>query len=75
MKFILTMLARLIVAYLFFMAATFVMYISYLLFYLLVSMPLPTIQEAVVFPLFMLGGFYGIDVAVDMVSEFIDFKI
>ena len=75
MKFILTMLARLIVACLFLMAATFVVYISYLLVYLLVGIPLPTIQEAVVFTLFILGGFYCIDVAVDMVSEFIDFKV
>ena len=75
MKFILTMLARLIVACLFLMAATFVIYISYLLVYLLVGIPLPTIQEAVIFTLFILGGFHCIDVAVDMVSEFIDFKV
>ena len=75
MKFILTMLARLIAACLFLMAATFVTYICYLLVYLLVGIPLPTIQEAVIFTLFILGGFYCIDVAVDMVSEFIDFKV
>ncbi len=75
MKFILTMLARLIVACLFLMAATFVIYISYLIFYLLVGIPLPTIQEAVVLTLLILGGFYCIDVAVNMVSEFIDFKV
>ena len=75
MKFILTMLARLIVACLFLMAATFVIYIHYLLVYLLVGIPLPTIQEAVVLTLFILGGLYCIDVAVDMVSEFIDFKV
>ena len=75
MKFILTMLTRLIVACLFLMAATFVIYISYLLVYLLVGIPLPTLQEAVVFTLFILGGFYCIDVAVDMVNEFVDFKI
>lgn len=75
MKFILTMLTRLIVACLFLMAATFVIYISYLLVYLLVGIPLPTIQEAVVLTLLILGGFYCIDVAVDMVSEFIDFKV
>ena len=75
MKFILTMLARLIGACLFLMAATFVIYISYLLVYLLVGIPLPTIQEAVVLTLLILGGFYCIDVAVDMVSEFIDFKV
>ena len=75
MKFILTMLTRLIVACLFLMAATFVTYISYLLFYLLVGIPLPTIQEAVIFTLFMLGGFYCIDVAVDIVDEFIDFTV
>ena len=75
MKFILTMLTRLIVAYLFLMAATFVIYIFYLLVYLLVGIPLPTIQEAVVFTLLILGGFYCIDVAVDMVSEFINFKV
>ena len=75
MKFILTMLAKLIVACLFLMAATFVVYISYMLVYLLVGIPLPTIQEAVVLTLLILGGFYCIDVAVDMVSEFIDFKV
>lgn len=75
MKFILTMLARLIGACLFLMAATFVVYISYMLVYLLVGIPLPTIQEAVVLTLLILGGFYCIDVAVDMVSEFIDFKV
>ena len=75
MKFILTMLARLIVACLFLIAATFVSYLIYLLVYLLVGMPLPTIQEAVVLTLLILGGFYCIDVAVDMVSEFIDFKV
>ena len=75
MKFILTMLTRLIVACLFLMAATFVIYINYLLVYLLVGIPLPTIQEAVVLTLLILGGFYCIDVAVDMVSEFIDFKV
>ena len=75
MKFILTMLTRLIVAYLFLMAATFVIYIFYLLVYLLVGVPLPTIQEAVVLTLLILGGFYCIDVAVDMVSEFINFKV
>lgn len=75
MKFILTMLARLIVACLFLMAATFVTYIYYLLVYLLVGIPLPTIQEAVVLTLLILGGFYCIDVAVNMVSEFIDFKV
>ena len=77
MKFILTMLARLIVACLFLIAATFVIYIyiSYLLVYLLVGIPLPTIQEAVIFTLFILGGFYCIDVAVDMVNEFTDFKV
>ena len=77
MKFILTMLARLIVACLFFMAATFVVYIFYLLVYLSVGipLPLPTIQEAVVFTLLILGVFYCIDVAVGMVSEFIDFKV
>lgn len=75
MKFILTMLARLIVACLFLMAATFVIYIYCILVYLLVGMPLPTIQEAVVLTLLILGGFYCIDVAVDMVSEFIDFKV
>lgn len=75
MKFILAMLIRLIVACLFLMAATFVVYISYLLVYLLVGIPLPTIQEAVVLTLLILGGFYCIDVAVDMVSEFIDFKV
>ena len=75
MKFILTMLARLIVACLFLMAATFVVYIFYSLVYLLIGIPLPTIQEAVVLILLILGGFYCIDVAVDMVSEFIDFKV
>ena len=75
MKFILTMLARLIVACLFLMAATFVVYIFYLLVYLLVGIPLPAIQEVVVLILLILGGFYCIDVAVDMVSEFIDFKV
>ena len=75
MKFILTMLARLIVACLFLMAATFIIYIYYLLVYLLVGIPLPTIQEAVVLTLFILGGFYCIDVAVNMVNEFIDFKV
>lgn len=75
MKFILTMLARLIVACLFLMAATFVIYIYCLLVYLLAGIPLPTIQEAVVLTLLILGGFYCIDVAVDMVSEFIDFKV
>ena len=74
MKFILTMLARLIVACLFLMAATFVIYIYCLLVYLLVGIPLPTIQEAVVLTLLILGGFYCIDVAVNMASEFIDFK-
>ena len=77
MKFILTMLTRLIVACLFLMAATFVVYIFYSLVYLLIGIdiPLPTTQEAVVFTLLILGGFYCIDVAVDMVSEFIDFKV
>ena len=75
MKSILTMLARLIVACLFLMAATFVSYLIYLLAYLLVGASLPTIQEAVVLTLLVLGGFYCIDVAVDMVSEFIDFKV
>ena len=75
MKFILTMLARLIVACLFLIAVIFVAYIFYLLVYLLVGIPLPTIQEAVVLTLLILGGFYCIDVAVDMVSEFIDFKV
>lgn len=75
MKFILTMLARLIVACLFLMAATFVIYIYCLLVYLLVGIPLPTIQEAVVLTLLILGGFYCIDVAVHTVSEFIDFKV
>ena len=75
MKSILTMLTRLIVACLFFMAATFVVYIFYLLVYLLVGIPLPTIQEAVVLTLLILGGFYCIDVVVDMVSEFIDFRV
>ena len=75
MKFILTMLARLIVACLFLMAATFVVHIFYSLVYLLVGIPLPTIQEAVVFTLLILGGFYCIDVAVDTVSEFIDFEV
>ena len=75
MKFTLTMLARLIATCLFLMAATFVIYISYLLVYLLVGIPLPTIQEAAVFTLLILGGFYCIDVAVDIVSEFIDFNV
>ena len=75
MKFILTMLARLIVACLFVIAATFVSYLFYLPAYLLVDASLPTIQEAVIFTLFILGGFYCIDVAVDMVNEFIDFKV
>ena len=75
MKFILITLTRLIVACLFLMAATFVIYIFYLLVYLSVGIPLPTLQEAVVFTLFILGGFYCIDVAIDMVNEFIDFKI
>ena len=75
MKPILTMLTRLIVACLFLMTATFVVYIFYLLVYLLVGIPLPTIQEVIVLILLILGGFYCIDVAVDMVSEFIDFKV
>ena len=75
MKSILTMLAGLIVACLFLMAAIFVIYISHLLVYLLVGIPLPTIQEAAVFTLLILGVFYCIDVAVDIVSEFIDFKV
>ena len=75
MKFILTMLTRLIVACLFLMTVIFVAYIFYLLVYLLVGIPLPTIQEVVVLTLLILGGFYCIDVAVDMVSEFIDFKV
>ena len=75
MKFILTMLARLIVACLFLMAATLVICIYYLLVYLLAGIPLPTIQEAVVLTLLILGGFYCIDVAIDIVSELIDFKV
>ena len=75
MKFILTMLTRLIVACLFLMTATFVVYMFHLLTYLLIGASLPTIQETAVFTLLVLGGFYCIDVAVDMVSEFIDFKV
>ena len=75
LKSILTMLIRLIVACLFLMTVIFVAYIFYLLVYLLVGIPLPTIQEVVVLTLLILGGFYCIDVAVDMVSEFIDFKV
>ena len=75
MKFILTMLIRLIVACLFLIAATFVVYIFYLLVYLLVGIPLPTIQEAVVLTIFILGGIYCIDTAADTVDTFIDFKV
>ena len=75
MRFILTMLARLIVAGLFVIAATFVSYLIYLLAYLLVDASLPTIQEAVVFTIFILGGICCIDVAADIVDEFIDFKV
>ena len=75
MKSILTILTGLIVACLFLMTATFVVYMFYLLTHLLIGASLPTIQEAVVLTLLVLGGFYCIDVAVDMVSEFVDFKV
>ena len=75
MKFILTMLAKIIVACLFVIAATFVSYLIYLLAYLLVNASLPAIQEAVIFTIFILGGIYCISIAADIVDTFIDFKI
>ena len=75
MKFILTVLAEIIVACLFVIAAAFVSYLIYLLAYLLVGASLPTIQE-VVFTIFIyLGGIYCINIAAGIVDTFIDFKV
>ena len=69
------MLAEIIVACLLVIAATFASCLIYLLAYLPVDAALPTIQEAVILTIFILGGIYCVNIATDIVDTFIYFKV